>query len=82
MDLRIPVSRWFLHGTYCPLQIGCIGQQRYPPHYLRCRALSMSRISRLLLLLILLSGLVACGNKGDLVKPSAPADPAKASLGV
>ncbi len=42
----------------------------------------MSRISRLLLSLILLSGLVACGNKGDLVKPSAPVDPAKASLGI
>lgn len=42
----------------------------------------MTRISRLLLSLIVLSGLVACGNKGDLVKPSAPAEPAKAaSLG-
>ena len=39
----------------------------------------MSRICRLLLSLILLSGLVACGNKGELVKPSAPADPAKAA---
>ncbi len=37
----------------------------------------MSRIFRLLLSLILLSGLVACGNKGNLVKPSAPADSAK-----
>ena len=39
----------------------------------------MLRIFRLLLSLILLAGLVACGNKGDLVKPSAPADPAKAA---
>ncbi|MEO7936711.1 MAG: lipoprotein [Dokdonella sp.] len=39
----------------------------------------MSRIFRLLLSLIVLSGLVACGNKGDLVKPAEPAK--AASLG-
>lgn len=39
----------------------------------------MSRIFRLLLSLILLGGLLACGNKGELVKPSAPAGTPKAA---
>jgi predicted small lipoprotein YifL len=37
----------------------------------------MPRFSRLLISLVLLGALGACGNKGDLVKPAAPADTAK-----
>lgn len=43
------------------------------------RAIPMSRIYRLLLCLIVLGSLVACGNKGDLIKPSAPDASAKAA---
>jgi predicted small lipoprotein YifL len=39
----------------------------------------MPRLSRLLLCMVLLAALGACGNKGDLVKPAAPADTAKSS---
>lgn len=38
----------------------------------------MSRLPRLLVLMFLVAFLAACGNKGDLVKPTPPVEPATA----
>ena len=80
MGLRIPVSSCFLQSADSQVQFGRVEWRRYTldhPHLFR--VLSMSRLSRLLLSLMVLSGLVACGNKGDLVKPSAPAEMGKSA---
>ncbi|HMM67874.1 MAG TPA: lipoprotein [Dokdonella sp.] len=37
----------------------------------------MSRLPRLLLFVLVIALLAACGNKGDLVRPTPPAEPAK-----